>query len=95
MTHKLYASYGVLAHEKQPVYTDGLPASDIYDIVTVDLPAGVYILHHAAGGTLVDIDGQVYFLNDILSTDDQDQPILTWFDGRENHVITLSIIEEG
>lgn len=94
MTHKLYASYGVLAHEKQPVYTDGLPVSDIYDIVTVDLPAGVYILHHAAGGTLVDIDGQVYFLNDILSTDDQDQPILTWFDGIKTHVIPLTIIAE-
>lgn len=94
MTHKLYASYGVLAHEKQPVYTDGLPASDIYDLVTVDLPAGVSILHHAAGGTLVDIDGQVYFLNDILSTDDQDQPILTWFDGIKTHVIPLAIVAE-
>lgn len=94
MTHKLYASYGVLAREKQPVYTDGLPASDIYDLVTVDLPAGVSILHHAAGGTLVDIDGQVYYLNDILSTDDQDQPILTWFDGIKTHVIPLTIIAE-
>lgn len=94
MTHKLYASYGVLAHEKQPVYTDGLPASDIYDLVTVDLPAGVSIHHNAEGETLVDIDGQVYFLNDILSTDDQDQPILTWFDGLQAHVIPLTIVAE-
>ena len=94
MTHKLYASYGVLAHEKQPVYTDGLPVSDIYDIVTVDLPALVSIHHNAAGETLVDIDGQVYLFDDILSTDDQDQPILTWFDGIKTHVIPLTIIAE-
>lgn len=94
MTHKLYASYGVLAREKQPVYTDGLPMSDIYDLVTVDLPAGVSIHHNAAGETLVDIDDQVYLLRDILSTNDQDQPILTWFDGIKTHVIPLTIIAE-
>ena len=38
MKIKLYESWGVLAHEKQPVYTFNCPVSDAYNLVEVELP---------------------------------------------------------
>ena len=34
----IYKSYGVLAHEYQPVYTWACPQSEIYDEIIVEVP---------------------------------------------------------
>lgn len=79
---KVYKSYGVLAHEKQPVYTVGRPASDIYDEVNVDLPSGWEIAPNAYGETLIcSPDGVTYLANEILSNWG-DAPALIWCDDK-------------
>ena len=37
MRYKLYASYGVLAHEKTPIFSDEAPASEAYNTITVEI----------------------------------------------------------
>ena len=90
---KLYKSYGVLAHEKQPVYTLYSPASDIYDEVNVVLPDGWYTTQTVFDETLIcSPDGDTYFANEILSNWG-DSPALVWYDNRQKmHRIMLEVV---
>lgn len=88
MTVKIYKSYGVLAHEKQPFYSISTPASDVYDIVAVDIPFPTW--HNYMGDIGVTIDGVDYILSDIL-TNRGDAPVLMWYDGHHNHYKHLDI----
>ena len=61
MKIKLYESWGVLAHEKQPVYTVNCPVSDAYNLVEVELP-------HVTGANdygelLITLDGTQYHID--------------------------------
>lgn len=91
---KIYKSYGVLAHEYQPVYTAYVPASEIYDVVNVTLPDGWEEAEGVFGDTLiVSPDGETYLANKIL-TNWGDRPALIWYDNRQvRHKILLS--EQG
>ena len=91
---KIYKSYGVLAHEYQPVYTADVPASEIYDEVNVTLPEGWEVAEGAMGDTLlVSPDGKTYIGNEIISNWG-DRPALIWYDNRQvRHKILLS--EQG
>lgn len=82
----IYKSYGVLSHEKQPVYSYGSPASEIYDEITVELPG--YIGVNDYGEPMVDIDGKRYLLSEVLRNYG-DKPALLWYDGRRRHHIFL------
>lgn len=82
MEVKLYKSYGVLAHEGFPVYTQHTPASDIYDLVTVTIPDAIGV--NEAGDVLVDIKGTTYMLSEVLSNY-KDAPALRWYDGHYTH----------
>ena len=88
---KIYKSYGVLAHEYEPVYTVGKPASEIYDEVNVTLPDGWEEAEGVFGDILiVSPDGKTYLANNIL-TNWGDRPALIWCDNRQNrHKILLS-----
>ena len=80
---KVYKSYGVLAHEKQPVYTVDLPASEIYDVVNVDLPEGWGTAEGAMGDQLIcSPEGDTYLASEIL-TNWGDRPALVWYDNRQ------------
>ena len=50
---RVYKSYGVLAHEYQPVYTVDKPAAEIYDVVNIILPDGWQVAEGAFGDTLI------------------------------------------
>ena len=91
MTYKLYESYGVLAHEKTPIYSDQIPASDAYNVITVDIPDEYPLSENAAGETLIDIDGGTYLLQEVLSNRG-DHPVLRWFDGRNYRTKTLTVV---
>lgn len=88
---KIYKSYGVLAHEYQPVYTADVPASEIYDEVNVTLPDGWEVAEGDFGDTLlVSPAGETHIGNEILSNWG-DLPALIWCDNRQvMHRIVLS-----
>ena len=91
-TKNIYASYGVLSHEKRPVYTADTPASEIHEIVSVTLPDGWAWAENAAGASLITSpDGETWLANDILSNYG-DQPCLRWYDGSGEHRKMLNIV---
>lgn len=90
MTTTIYKSYGVLAHEKQPVYSKAAPASQIYDRITVEINLPTW---ENAGGELgVILDGRKELLDDLLTTRG-DAPALAWYDEDGYHHIILKVID--
>lgn len=90
MKIELYESFGVLAHEKEPVYSLFAPASDVYNRVTVELPhvTGQTVL----GEPVLTLDGTDYPLHDVLTTWDN-RPALCWHDGLHPRRIMLEAVE--
>lgn len=80
MYYKLYESYGALAHERRPIYSDTIPATEHYNIITVDMPFA--LAENAMGETLIDIDGETYLLAQVL-TCRGDEPCIRWYDNRQ------------
>ena len=91
MHYKLYASYGVLAHEKRPVFTDTIPASDFYDVITVDIPDKYPISENIFGQTLIDIEGETYLLHEVLNNFGDD-PCLSWYNEHEVRRVMLKVL---
>lgn len=89
---KVFASYGVLAHEKKPFYSVGAPAGDIYDEITVKIPYPTW--SNPMGDLGVTIDGVDYLMSQVL-TNHGDEPALTWFDGRRKHRVILETVQNG
>lgn len=90
MKIELYESFGVLSHEKEPVYTQFAPASDVYNRVTVELP---YVTGEtAAREPVLTLDGVDYPLRYVLSTWGG-KPALRWHDGRHPRRIMLQAVE--
>lgn len=90
-TAKIYKSYGVLAHEKKPFYSECAPASDIFEQITVEIPFPTWRNYQEKLG--VTIDGTDYLLSDIL-TNWGDDPALGWADeNRVKHHKKLRIID--
>lgn len=90
MKIELYESFGVLNHEKEPVYTQFVPASDVYNRVTVELP---YVTGEtAAREPVLTLDGVDYPLHVVLTTWDN-TPTLRWYDGRRLRRIMLQAVE--
>ena len=91
MKIKIYKSYGVLAHEKKPVYSLNTPASDIYDEITVDIPFPIW--HNYMDEIGVTIDGIDLLLGQVL-TNWGDAPAIVWFDGKKRNHIILGVVTE-
>ena len=90
MTTKIYKSYGVLAHEKQPFYSVSCPASDIHDEIQVEMPCPVWrTVMGDAGVTLGGID---YLLADVL-TNWGDDPALVWYEDDGKHHKLLQVVD--
>lgn len=88
---KLYASWGILAHEFRPVYTADGPRSEAYDIVHVKWPEGFPLSRNYLGEWLIDVGECVYLLRDVL-TNWGDDPALIWRDDRGVHRVMLEVI---
>ena len=87
MEIKLYKNYGMLAHDKEPVYTYFIPVAAAYDLVTVDIPQVSGMNEYDE--PLVSLGGRDYPLCDVLSTVD-DALVLRWYDGHTYHTIPLN-----
>lgn len=90
MTTTIYKSYGVLAHEKRPVYSKAAPASEIFDRITVEI--GLPTWQNAGGELGVILDGRKELLDDLLTTRGED-PALVWYDKDGSHQIILNVID--
>lgn len=89
MIVKIYANYGVLAHEKETVYTT-VPHehATLSEPVLIDLPASVNPRENAAGEILVDLNGMPYLLSEVLGGRKGDVA-LKWFDGKTYRQIPI------
>lgn len=61
----IFRSYGVLGHEKQPVYTWGAGGGEIYDKIQVELPQAAGV--DQFGEPLLEIDGLTYAFSELLT----------------------------
>ena len=91
MKIKLYKNYGVLEHEKEPLYTYHAPVSEVYDRVAVDIPQVIGMNEYDE--PLVSLDGMDYPLHDVLDTM-YDEPALRWYDGQSYHDVILLTVDE-
>ena len=91
MIVNLYKSYGVLAHEKEPVYTYSNPASEIYDMVSVEIPETFKPCEAVNDNILVHVGGYDYLINEVL-TNAGDAPALGWWDGEKDVYRILRIV---
>lgn len=96
MQVKIYANYGVLAHEYQTIYTYGVEHCHAVtsDIVTVDIPDDLISGENYTGDPLLKLPGTKFLwpLSEALSHYGN-KPCLRWFDGYENHRIMLKICD--
>lgn len=81
---KLYGSYGVLGHEKRPVWHD-MPLSTAYDEGFYEIPAAFEIVESVYGEQLYKApDGSINTLYALLTNDSKDdEPIFCYLDERE------------
>lgn len=92
MTIKGYANYGVLAHEKQTIFTVAAPhpRTKVAEKVEITIPDGWEVSENATGEKLIGTpDGKTYLADEIISSYG-DSPVLSWFDGNNSHRIKLN-----
>ena len=91
---KLYASYDVRGL-KGPVYTIGLPASEIYDIVYVEIPGHKRIkrlfLNELDALTLELDTGYRYMLNEVLTAMTDDAPCIRYAINAFGKLVTVKL----
>ena len=73
----IYAQYGVLGHEKHPVYA--FDRSAICDEVIVEIPKELIIGYTTYNDILLRLSRIVYRLSEVL-TNAGDHPALRWYD---------------
>lgn len=82
MIVEIYANYGVLAHEKETVYTTAPHEhATLSEPILINLPDSVSPCENFLGETLVTLDGKIYLLSEVLSGRKGDVA-LKWFDGK-------------
>lgn len=89
-TIKGFANYGVLAHEKQIIFTISgkHPYATISEEIEIILPDKWEVSKNNFGALLIDTpEGKTYMADEIISSWG-DEPVLSWYDGK-NHRIAL------
>lgn len=86
----IYANYGLLAHEKQVIFS-AAPLCDIADALRVVVPniSGV----NAIGDPIITIDGTDYLLGELL-TSINGKPALRWVANGSRHTRMLTITSD-
>lgn len=90
-TISAYANYGVLAHEKQIIFTVSAPHphADVSDRIIVTIPDGWGVADNDMWGKLIITPkGATYTADEIISSYG-DNPVLSWYDGAHSHRVTL------
>ena len=89
MKMTIYCSYGVLGHEKRPVYSVHVPAGGIHDKVEINIPDENIIGKNECGEILLNLDGMTYTLSEAL-TNSGDKPVIRWYNGQTYKTIRLA-----
>lgn len=84
---EMYRSYGVLGHEKRPVYS--MAKGEISDKVTVLIPRKYEPYQTVTGDYCLTLSGKRCLLSEILHTDKNDDPFIMWYDGHSEHHVVL------
>lgn len=95
MKTTIYANYGVLAHEKQTVYSTS-PISEVYDKLTVEIPASLNPYTTVLREVGIEPDNaRCNGLSEVLTTTKGNRPAVRYcdYDGKL-HIVALTIIEE-
>lgn len=80
-----YANYGVLAHEKQCLFTAERPIAEANDKVEITLPEGWKTCEDITGGMLIESpDKKTFPAGEILESK-KDEPYLVWNDAKGWH----------
>lgn len=82
----IYAYYGILAHEKTPVYSPNKVNGEISEELTVEIPFPVW--RNGMDEPGITLDGVDYLLREVLTTTAQGEPALAWIspDGKRNRI---------
>lgn len=86
-----YANYGVLAHEKKPVFTISNTSAytTVNEEIEITLPDNWGVCENNFGRKLiVNPDGETYIADEIISSYGGN-PALIWYDGEKEHRIIL------
>jgi hypothetical protein len=84
----IYANYGLLGHEKSPVYKQD-KIGDINEKVDIVLPDELNPKENEYGEITVELSGARYPLNGMLRAGKDDKPILVWYDGEKPRTMEL------
>lgn len=86
----IYANYGMLGHEHEPVYTD-IPAAEsgMYDELSVSLPKGWDWGESVDGRLLICSPDDTRYLVSEIVAHVNDHPSLSWYDDAGHHNIAL------
>ena len=95
MKTTIYANYGVLAHEKQTVYSTS-PISDVYDKLTVEIPATLNPYTTMMDEVGIEPDNAMCNgLSEVLTTTTGKRPAVRYCDrDGKLHIVALNIIKE-
>ena len=85
-----YANYGVLSHEKQIIFTTDRPHAQakVSEEIEISLPDGWTTSENKMGGLMICGSAGDYMADEILSSWG-DNPVLSWYDGKNSHRIIL------
>lgn len=92
MKVRIFANYGVLGHEKVPVYSVSCPCTEAYDELIVELPDQYFVGQNMYGNILVEIDNETYEFARMLK-DHDGVPALAVFEYYRYKYIDLKIVE--
>lgn len=87
-TIKGFANYGVLAHEKQTIFTipGKHPHATVSEEIEITLPDKWEVSRSESEDLLIDTpEGNTYRADDIISSWD-DAPVLSWYDGKDHRI---------
>ena len=92
MKTKIYAYYGILAHEKEPVYRTNKVDGEIREELMVEIPVPTW--RNTRDEIGVTLDGEDYLLSMVL-TNIGNAPALAWVDHYgKRHYMTLKVVAE-
>lgn len=91
MKLKIYRTYGVMAHEYEPIFSEN-PAGEAADQIEVEIPEGFTV----SSNGIVESDQLPfsYTLNQLLDNNG-DQPCFRWVDYDGEHCVNLQIVESN
>lgn len=94
MKTTIYANYGILAHEKQTIYTV-VPTDEatVSEPVTIEIPESFKPWKNEFDQILLTINGKTYFLYEVLYHR-AGKPCINWYDGAHSHYVTLPVVDD-